>query len=189
MVRAFEATPVAAPTVDALIGHALGGPSAGNSRSQHVVVLEGADVDRYWAVTLPADGRDRFPWPGLLNAPVLFLVYVEPDAYLRRYGESDKAATGLGSGVDAWSVPYWWVDGGAAVENVLLGAIAHGVGACFFGQFEYEAAVRAEFGVPDGMRAVGTIAIGHPDRSADRPSRSGARGRPDAADHRHRGGW
>lgn len=188
MVRRFRPDPVDRDDLDALLAYGLGGPSAGNSRSLHLVVLEGAEVDRYWNTTLPPDRRHRFPWPGLLQAPVLILVYVEPEAYLNRYAEPDKAHTGLGGGEDRWSVPYWWVDGGAAVENVLLGAVAHGLGACLFGQFELEQGVRAEFGVPETMRAVGTVAIGHP-AADDRPSRSGLRGRPDPARHVHRGQW
>lgn len=188
MVRRFRPDPVDPGDVDALLRYGLGAPSAGNSRSLHLVVLEGDDVDRYWKTTLAEDRRERFPWPGLLSAPVLVLAYVEPAAYLNRYSETDKAHTGLGESEDRWSVPYWWVDGGAAIENVLLGAVAHGLGACLFGQFEFESAVRVEFGVPSSMRAVGTVAIGHPEPD-DRPSGSGRRGRADPAVHIHRGRW
>ena len=62
-----------------------------------------------------------------------------------------------------------------AVEHLLLGATAVGLGACFFGLFEHEAAVLAALGVPDGWRAVGTIALGHP--APDEPGRSAARPR------------
>ncbi len=74
-----------------------------------------------------------------------------------------------------------------AVEHVLLGAVDARLGACFFGLFGHEAAVLAELGVPDGWRALGTIAIGRP--AADGPGRSTARGRHPLSDVLHRGGW
>ena len=79
---------------------------------------------------------------------------VEPEAYPRRYAEDDKAATGLGAGPDAWPVPYWWVDGGMAVQTLLLGAVDAGLGALFYGLFDDEAAALAALGVPPGWRAL-----------------------------------
>ena len=75
---------------------------------------------------------------------------VDPAAYSARYAEGDKVATGLGEGVDAWSVPYWWVDGGMAVHGLLLAAVDAGLGALFFGLFAHERAVLAALGVPAG---------------------------------------
>ena len=189
MVRSFSQDAVALDALDHVIGAGHSGPSAGNTRSLELLVLEDTDVDAYWDTTLTPSARDGFPWPGLLHAPVLLIPYVDPSAYVQRYGEADKARAGLGDSQEAWTVPYWWVDGGAAVENMLLAAIAEGLGACFFGQFEHEVAVRERFGVPDGRRALGTIAIGHPDPSADRPSTSAARPRRPTSQVTHRGSW
>ena len=151
-------------------------------------MLEGRDqTAAYWEVTLAAERRDSFPWPGLLDAPVLLVLWVDPAAYVARYGEPDKAHTGLGVGVDAWPVPYWFVDGGAAAQTVLLAASDLGLGALLFGLFEHEDAVRTRFGVPDGRRAVGTIALGH--RRAERSSQSANRRRPALDTVIHRGGW
>jgi hypothetical protein len=49
--------------------------------------------------------------------------------------------------------------------------------------------VAERFGAPDGARAVGTIAIGHPDPSAVRPSGSVDRGRRPLDEVLHRGMW
>jgi hypothetical protein len=62
------------------------------------------------------------------------------------------------------------------------------LGACFFGLFEHEAAVLAALGVPDGWRAVGTVAVGHP-APDDEPGRSATRPRPAVDEVLHRGGW
>ncbi len=188
MVRSFTTDPVETETVDALIRAILSGPSAGNTRSLEVLVLSGDDAHKYWEVTLSADRRSAFPWPRLLDAPLLLIPYVRPAAYVQRYAEADKASTGLGEGLEQWSVPYWWVDGGAAVENVLLAVSEFDLGACFFGQFEHEDAVRTRFGVPNAYRAVGTIAVGHPDGN-DRKSKSARRPHPHTSQVTHWGSW
>lgn len=62
----------------------------------------------------------------------------------------------------AMRAPYWWVDGGAAVQNLLLAAHGEGLGASFFGLFVNEHELLEEFGVPDGRRALGALTLGHP---------------------------
>jgi nitroreductase len=187
MVRAFADRPVDPALVDRLVDQARRAPSAGNTQPCAFVVLEGAATARLWDVTLPADRRAGFRWPGLLEAPVVVVPLVEPAAYPRRYGEDDKAATGLGTGVDAWPVPYWWVDGGMVVHALLLGATDAGLGALFFALFGHEEAALAALGVPEGWRALGAVALGWP--APDEPGRSAARPRPPLADVVHRGGW
>lgn len=188
MVRAFTGAPVDPAVVDGLVDLARRAPSAGHSQGWAFVVLSGPDeTARYWDVALPDDRRPTFRWPGLVSAPVLIVALVRPDAWVERYAEPDKAATGLGAGTGEWPVPYWWVDAGMAVEHLLLGAVDAGLGACFFGLFDHEPAVLGALGVPDGWRAAGTVALGHP--APDEPGRSTARGRRSLDHVLHRGGW
>jgi nitroreductase len=188
MVRAFTAEPVPPGLVDDLIDLARRAPSAGNTRPVEFVVLEGGQTARLWDVTLPpGERRAAFRWQGLLAAPVVVVPLVEPAAYPRRYAEPDKAGTGRGAGLDAWPVPYWWVDGGMAVHALLLGAVDAGLGALLYGLFEHEPAVLAALGVPDGRRALGAVALGWP--APDEPGRSAGRPRPPLAEVVHRGGW
>ncbi|HEX8803053.1 MAG TPA: nitroreductase family protein [Acidimicrobiales bacterium] len=189
MVRSFAADPVAPATVDHLVDLARRAPSAGNTQAWRFVVLEGADTGRLWEATLgdPAR-RAAFRWQGLLAAPVLVLPLVRPDAYVDRYAEGDKAATGLGAGRSAWPVPYWWVDVGMVVHGLLLGAVDAGLGALFYGLFDHEEAALAALGVPDGWRAPGVVALGRP-AGDDVPGRSAGRPRPPLGEVLHRGGW
>ncbi len=191
MVRAFTTEPIGLEAVDALIDLARRAPSAGNSQGVNWVVLTGPhEVGRYWDVTLPpGPDRERFRWQGLLRAPVLVLPVIDPDRYLERYTEPDKSHTGLGAGVVAWPVPYWWVDGGMVVQNLLLGVVEAGLGACFFGLFQHETAVCERFGIPAGRRILGAVAIGHPDPEADGVGRSSERRRPPLRDVVHHGEW
>ena len=91
--------------------------------------------------------------------------------------------------LDAWPVPYWYVDTAFAAMVALLAAVDEGLGALFFGQFEHEAAVQAALGIPADRRPVGTIALGYAAPADDRPSRSAARPRRPLDDVVHRGHW
>lgn len=188
MCRDYLEDPVDPGVLDGVLAAAFAGPSAGNTAAVHLVVLQGDAVSRYWSISL-GERSGSFRWPGLLRAPVLVLAYVEPGAYPRRYAREDKAASGLGASTADWPVPYWWVDGGAAVMAVLLAAEAAGLGALLFGQFDHEPELRAGFGVPDALRALGTVALGHPAPDGRRPSRSAAAGRVDPATRIHRDRW
>ncbi|MDY7100228.1 MAG: nitroreductase family protein [Actinomycetota bacterium] len=188
MTRAFLPDPIDAAVVDDLLDLARRAPSAGNSQGWGFLVLEGADTSRYWDVTLPVERRASFPWPRLLDAPVLVVVVADPDAYVARYAEADKARTGLGTSAARWPVPYWHVDAAMAAMTLLLGATDRGLGALFFGLFEATDAVKEAFAVPAAMAPVGTIALGHP-APDQRPSGSVARGRRPRDEIVHRGRW
>jgi nitroreductase len=185
MVRSFTAAPVEEDALERVLDAARRAPSAGNVQAVDLVVLRGAEeTGRYWSVTLP--DPSTFRWPGLLEAPVLVVPVVSPAAYAARYAEADKAVTGLADEA-AWPVPYWFVDGGMAVEHLLLACVAEGLGACFFGQFDHERAVLDALGIPPDRRALGTIALGHP--APDEPGRSVGRPRRTLDEIVHRGGW
>lgn len=190
MVRSFSPQPVAPDVLDRVLRAGLSGPSAGFTQALELVVLEGPDeTQRYWNAALPAERRGTFPWPSLLDAPVLVVLVTRPAAYVERYAERDKIHAGLGRGVDAWPTPYWHVDGGMAANLVLLAAVDEGLGALFFGLFEHEAEVFRSLGVPDDRTAIGAIALGYEAEEGSRPSRSAQRGRRPFDETVHRGSW
>ncbi|MFV0258436.1 MAG: nitroreductase family protein [Acidimicrobiales bacterium] len=185
MVRAFAPDPIDRDTLDDLLDRARRAPSAGNTQATAFVVLDTpATTAAYWDVTLPPPRRAGFRWSELLSAPALVLVTTRPAAYPARYAAADKVATGLGAGTGAWPVPYWWVDAGAVIQNILLLAVDAGLGACLFGPFEHEAAVIRRFDLDADTRIVASIALGRP--RPDTPGRSARRPRPprDAVIHR-----
>ena len=215
MVRRFAAEAVPGGLVDEIVGYALQAPSAGFTQGVSLVVLTGDRVRRFWAVTaLPRGANPELllseppnAWlAGMMTAPVVVLVWTDRGAYERRYAEPDKGWD-PDPAAQPWSAPNWWVDAGMAVQNVLLGASADGLGACFFGVPPDRAdAVRAAFGVPSGQLSVGAVALGWPaSRRAphtfpeeDRPQtvpeedrRSVSKGRPrrDRAELIHKEAW
>ena len=193
MTRAFDPAPIPTEVIDELVDLAARAPSAGKTQGWHLVVLEGVDTARFWEITLPEERRQRFRWRQLLDAPVIMLPFADAGAYTDRYSEPDKAATGLGSGPDAWPVPYWTVDASMSVMTILLGAEDLGLGALFFGVFRGEMDLRAALGVPDGLQLLGAIALGtrsdQPEPESSGSGRSAARPRRTADEIIHRGQW
>lgn len=198
MTRDFLADPLDPALVDGLIDLARRAPSAGNAQGWDFVVLEGPEqTGRYWAASLPDPAG--FPWPGLLRAPVLVVPCADPDAYVRRYAEDDKRGRraapdderrSLGDAASAWSVPYWLLDTAMATQNLLLAATDAGLGACYFGMFGKEAAVRAALGIPEDRQPIGTVALGRPGPDAGTAARASARRpRRPLTDVVHRGGF
>jgi nitroreductase len=187
MTRNFSGKPLGPGVVDGLLAAALRAPSAGNTQVREFVVLEGDDTARYWDSTTDAEWRARSPrFAGLRRAPTVILAFADPDAYVARYREPDKA--GDGQGVAEWPVPFWFVDVGFSVMTILLAAADVGVGAAFLGNFRGEAALRAELGIPEGLRWLGAVLLGEP-AHPDPPSTSAARHRRTFEECVHRGRW
>lgn len=194
MTRSFDPSrPVPGPLLDELVDLASRAPSAGKVQGWHLVVLQGQHTSRFWDVTLPPERRAGFAWPGLLDAPVIALPLADPEAYVRRYGEPDKAATGLGRSAEAWPVPYWTVDTAFAMMTLLLAAEDRGLGTLFFGVFQGEQELRAGLGLPAHLELLGAIALGWPADAdggrPDGPGRSAGRRRRAPEEIIHRGGW
>ena len=122
MVRNFTKEPLSPGQARSFINLARSSPRAGNTEGIRYSLLENENTDSYWKITLDDNTKDSFPWPGLLNAPTLIIVWVNPSSYLERYAEDDKKSTGLGEEEKNWSTPYWWVDGGMAAMSILIAA-------------------------------------------------------------------
>jgi len=174
--------------VDDLLATALRAPSAGNTQGRDFVVLEGPDQTApYWAATTDEAWRGssrRFD--GLSRAPVVVLVFADPEAYAARYREPDKALPD-GLGVE-WVVPFWFVDASFATMTLLLAAADRGVGAAFLGNFRGEDRLRTSLGVPVRLRWLGAVLLGH-GAEPDPASSSARRHRRTLEESVHRAGW
>ncbi|HMD45606.1 MAG TPA: nitroreductase family protein [Acidimicrobiales bacterium] len=196
MVRSFSPEPVDDELLGRLLDDAGRAPSAGNTGGTAWLVLRGpGETAQYWAHTTTAPWRERSTrWPGLSRAPVVALSLTSPEAYVERYGEPDKAGSGLGpvgsgpgeGGEAGWPVPYWFGDSAFATMLLLLGATDAGLGAAFLGNFRGEPELLGALGVPPEWRLFGAVLLGHPD-GGDHPSPSTGRDRH--ATSVHDGRW
>ena len=193
MTRAYRPDAVPSDVLRSLVELAARAPSAGKTQGWHLVVLDGGAQTRFWNVTLPPDDRAGFPWPRLLEAPVIALPLADPLAYVERYSAADKASSGLGRGTEYWPAPYWTVDTAMAVNTFLLAAEDAGLGALFFGVFSGESELRAELGIPEHLQLLGAIALGYsadPSPRAHRPQSTPTRPRRRPPEQiLHRGAW
>jgi nitroreductase len=175
MVRAYNPRrPVPHGVVDELLELATHAPSAGFSQGWRFLVLQAQEQrDAFWTATDPGGVPD--PWlAGMRTAPVLIVVFADKQTYLDRYAEPDKGWTDRDE--SRWPVPYWHVDTGMASLLILLGAVDHGLAACFFGiPREHWATLRKVFAVPERLTPIGAISLGS--RARDRRSPSLRRGR------------
>lgn len=115
---------------------------------------------RFLVVTLPEKRRAVFSAApdsnpakkALSQAPVIILVCAAP------------AQSGVSNGIE-----YYVADAAAALEHLCLAARALGLGTCWVGIFD-EAALKKEFGLPDGVRVVALTPLGYPEyEQAPRP--------------------
>lgn len=188
MVRDYQDRPLPPGALDRILANANRAPSAGFTQGWAFLALEGrSQTEVFWSHTFDAERRASFSHQGLFNAPAIVLPLVSRQAHLDRYGEPDKAKTGL-EDEDAWPVPYWDVDGAFATMLMLLTVVDAGLGALFFGIFTGQRELLATLGVPDEYRPLGAIAIGYP-APADGPTGSATRGRRPMDDVVHRGRW
>ncbi len=182
MVRAYRPDPVDPAVIDRILDTARRGPSAGFSQGQSFVVVTDAKVRDLiaWACDEPTYvARGFAPW--VSRAPVHVVPCTRLADYQERYAEPDKA----GSSMAAWSVPFWWVDGGAALMLLLLAAVDEGLAAGFLSANADR--LRAVLGIPTDVAPLGVVTIGHP--APDRRSGSLARDRKPLEEVVHRDRW
>jgi nitroreductase len=169
MTREFSDEALDEQFVLGMLEAARRAPSAGYSQGVHLMLLTGTAVHTFWETT-DAEAWFARTHDGTLRAPMIVLPIADPAAYTGRYAEADKAGHGLDDAAN-WPVPFWLTDTAMAVQNLLLLLEAERLGALYFGIFRNVDLLLTGLGVPDGMIAIGAVAIGH--RAADdRPSGS-----------------
>jgi nitroreductase len=176
MVRRYTGEAVAPDRLDRILEAAMRGPTAGWSQGVAVVAVTdrstiAAIADACGEHDYVARGFD--PW--LSAAGALVVLCVEPEVYRARYAEPDKDPAVLDR------IPWWWVDGGAALMAILLATVDEGLAAGFHGGHRADG-VRDVLGIPDRVEMVGVVTVGHP--APDRPSGSLTRGRREGTIHR-----
>jgi nitroreductase len=160
-IRRFEEGGVERDVIERIAGLAQRAPSAGFSQGQRLVVVTDRERRREVArLCGEADYEPAFgPW--ISECAAQFIPCVSEAIYHRRYQEADKVQED-GSEID-WPIPYWWVDVGATLQNVMLAAVNEGLGCGFVGT---DAAgwqeVRLYLGIPDEFIPVGVMPVGRP---------------------------
>lgn len=182
MVRNYTDEPVESTVLERIVDAGTRAPSAGYTQGQSfVVVTDPATRSEIAALAGEASYIEMGFDPWISGAPAHIIVCVSEAAYHRRYQEADKVGP---DGEIDWPVPYWWVDAGASMMNILLATVDEGLAAGFLGVHAI-GDLKLLLGIPEDVEPIGVITIGHP--AADRRSGSLKRGRrPDTI---HWGRW
>ncbi|HEY5111660.1 MAG TPA: nitroreductase family protein [Acidimicrobiales bacterium] len=164
MIRSFDGTPVDEVVLDELCAQALWAPTAGNSAGVRVYTLGASSVVGYFQHATDELWRERSRRSdGLRRAGAVVLVTDRAQDYVARYGEDDKAKSGL-SDRTAWPVPYWHTDAAMATMALLLLIEEHGWQATIWGNFRNDEAVLRWAGIVD-EELFCSILIGHGDEN------------------------
>ncbi len=134
-IRAFTSEPVSDAQVQALLEAAMAAPSANNRKPWQFVAVRQAELRQKLAQTHRYSGMAA-------QSPLVIVVLAEEETSIH-------------------FVP----DTSAATQNILLQAVAMGLGAVWVGIYPYterEAYVREALDIPDSLRVLCLIPIGHP---------------------------
>ena len=150
-VRAFTGEDVSDADAEKLIEAACLAPSAGNNQPWGFVLVREPETKQ--KLVEAAHGQAFIG-----TAPVVIVVCADPKRTTPKYGER---------GMNLYCIQ----DTAAAVENILLTAAHNGLGACWIGAFDESMAAEA-VGLPEEVRPVAMIPVGHPAQSPEpRPRR------------------
>lgn len=145
-IRRFDpAKPVDERTVTKILEAGIWAPSAGNTQCWMFHIVRDTDLKKRLATEA---GHQPF----INDAPVVIVVCADLDHLERSYGERGRFTYAL-------------QDTAAAIENMLLSVTALGLGCCWIGAFNEDAAAKI-LGLPKGLRPVAMLPIGVP---AERP--------------------
>jgi nitroreductase len=141
-VREFDpSVEVSAETVERLLQAAIRAPSAGNRQPWHFYVVRDAAMRQGLATA--AYGQNY-----VAQAPVAIVVCADAEQSAERYAQRGREL-------------YCLQDTAAAVEHILLGAVALGLGGCWVGAFDEAEAARV-LDLPARHRPVAILPIGKP---------------------------
>jgi nitroreductase len=139
--RHFKSDPVHDDIVRRIVECGLKAPSAGNMQPWQVVVVKRPELKA--SLSKAAFGQ-KF----VEDAPVVIVVIADPGRSASKYGNR---------GSELYSIQ----DTAACVQNMLLAVVGFGLGACWVGAFDEDAAGQA-LGLPGHLRPVAMIPIGYP---------------------------
>jgi len=145
-IRRFKQDPIPIDVLKKLIDYARIAPAGSNIQSVEYVIIESPAMSKKifplvrWASSLPKEKRT--PESGR-----------EPTAYIIVLVNTDIKKS------------YYDYDIGAAVENILLGAVSFGIGCCWMGNINGKK-IRTLLEIPENYEIKHVISLGYPDETS-----------------------
>ncbi|MBS3781226.1 MAG: nitroreductase family protein [Candidatus Thermoplasmatota archaeon] len=142
------------------IGHTA--PSAGNRQARDFIVVEDEKEKRRLV-------ENAYGQSFIGDAPWVIVVCAHKKRSAERYGDRGR---------ELYSIQ----DATAAVENILLALVDMGYSSCWIGAFD-EDKVSKQLEIPDGVRPIAILPIGHPAGMPRKPEKM------NAEELTHHGSW
>ena len=134
-------------------------PTAGFSRGIEIISVENKKNIKKLAIYANEESylkKGYGKW--LSNSKAIFLILINEQAYHERYKELDKQNQTSSSN---WSVPYWYVDAGAAMMNCMLLVEETGLKSGFLGSHNMEIQkIKSLLGIPEDIEILGFVTAG-----------------------------
>ena len=134
-------------------------PTAGFSRGIEIISVENKQNIKKLAIYANEESylkKGYGKW--LSNSKAIFLILINEEAYHERYKELDKQNQTSSSN---WSVPYWYVDAGAAMMNCMLLVEETGLKSGFLGSHNMEIQkIKSLLGIPEDIEILGFVTAG-----------------------------
>ena len=141
-------------------------PTAGFSRGIEIISVENKKNIKKLAIYANEESylkKGYGKW--LSNSKAIFLILINEQAYHERYKELDKQNQTSSSN---WSVPYWYVDAGAAMMNCMLLVEETGLQSGFLGSHNMEIQkIKSLLGIPEDIEILGYVTAGVEGNSAN----------------------
>ena len=141
-------------------------PTAGFSRGIEIISVENKKNIKKLAIYANEESylkKGYGKW--LSNSKAIFLILINEQAYHERYKELDKQNQTSSSN---WSVPYWYVDAGAAMMNCMLLVEETGLKSGFLGSHNMEIEkIKSLLGIPEDIEILGFVTAGVEGNSAN----------------------
>ena len=134
-------------------------PTAGFSRGIEIISVENKQNIKKLAIYANEESylkKGYGKW--LSNSKAIFLILINEEAYHERYKELDKQNQTSSSN---WSVPYWYVDAGAAMMNCMLLVEETGLKSGFLGSHNMEIQkIKSLLVIPEDIEILGFVTAG-----------------------------
>ncbi len=187
-VRTYRQAIPPREVLDRIVDIARRAPTAGFAQGVDFLVLDDPSaVGDFYSITTHPDRAMAEAMAGA-QPPALVIVWSDPQRYLDRYSEADKARFGL-QDPDRWAVRFWDIDAAMAAMQLQLAAVNEGLDTWFFGIAHGHAAMRERFGVPDDRNLIGVVGLGQRTDDEEAFGSGTTRRRRPLDEQLHRNGW
>lgn len=159
IVRNYEESKLKFSELFSVAEHAIKIPTAGFSRGIEIVhISEKVNIK----ALAKYSNEDLYVAKGfeewLSRSLSLFVIMINIDAYHDRYKQLDKSGS---KKTEDWTIPYWFVDAGAAMMNCMLLIEEIGLKSGFLGSHNMDLDnIRKHLSIPDEYLILGFVTAG-----------------------------